>query len=443
MSRPSSTSSLPSYASILNNRRSSPGVSNFIGSRSRPSYKNHNASRQPPTSPPPPPIASSAPPVPPAQVTATELATMEEYYEAESDSRSNTPRPVRSTDFRQILEGSEYDVFEEDTTSLDESTIKYEDDNRISLVGDSPAPWRGGDERPRSNSGKSGKEKVVNTELRLWENASGDEYYEDGDEEGGFDDAGEYADDSQGGDGDGRLQGEEEVVVDDLGGIWESGSPTISSRGWPEQKSREKEGRGAVLSYRNGRPESRESMLGKDQEDRLHSYRPQRREPAPERQAKAAEQNKSPSQDRNADFTPLIPDSELTAIASYQDLISALSSLRSASYASIPQTQLPTEITELANSYYPHDTSKPSNFFKKLDDKQHAAVGDFILSKKRETEILLADCVTKRRAMVEGMKEEVEKVAEVRVKKLRMTEERREVLRGGIGKVLRESGLIL
>jgi len=45
--------------------------------------------------------------------------------------------------------------------------------------------------------------------------------------------------------------------------------------------------------------------------------------------------------------------------------------------------------------------------------------------------------------MVEGMKEEVEKVAEVRVKKLKMTEERREVLRGGIGKVLRESGLIL
>jgi len=134
---------------------------------------------------------------------------------------------------------------------------------------------------------------------------------------------------------------------------------------------------------------------------------------------------------------------ELAAIASYQDLILALSSLRSASYASIPQTQLPTEITELANSYYPHDASKPSNFFKKLDDKQHAAAGDFILSKKREIETLLADCVTKRRVMVEEMKEEVEKVAEVRVKKLRMTEERREVLRGGIGKVLRESGLVL
>ncbi|PWW74342.1 hypothetical protein C7212DRAFT_365335 [Tuber magnatum] len=386
MSRPSSTGSLPSYASILS--------------------------------------TASA-------------------FHPESDSRSNTPRPARSTDFRQIFEGAEYDVFEEDTPSLDESTMKYEDDNRISLVSDSPAPWRGGDERPRSNPGKSGKEKVANTELRLWENASGDEYYEDGDEEGGFDDAGEYVDDSQGGDRDGGLQGEEEEVADGLGAIWESGSPTISSRGWLGQGSRENEGKGAVLSYRNGRPESRESVLGKDEEDRLHGYKPQRREPAPERQAKAVEQSKRPSQDRNTDFTPLIPDSELAAITSYQDLISALSSLRSASYASIPQTQLPTEITELANSYYPHDTSKPSNFFKKLDDKQHAAAGDFILSKKREIETLLADCVTKRRAMVGGMKEEVEKVAEVRVKKLRMTEERREVLRGGIGKVLRESGLIL
>ncbi|CUS10836.1 unnamed protein product [Tuber aestivum] len=442
MSRPSSTSSLPSYASILSNRRSSPGVSNFISSRSRPSFKNHNASRQPPTSPPPPPLAHSGPPAASTQVTAAELAVTEEYYEAESDSRSNTPRPVRSTDFRQILEGAEYDVFEEDTPSFDESTIKYEDDNRISLVSDSPTPWRGGDERSRSNSGKSGKEKVVNTELRLWENASGDEYYEDGDEEGGFDDAGEYVDDSQGGDGDGRLR-DEEAEVDGLGGIWESGSPTISSRGWLGQGSREKEGRGAVLSYRNGRPESRESVLGKDEEDHLHSYKPQRREPASERQAKVVEQNKRPSQDRNTDFAPLIPDSELAAITSYQGLISALSSLRSASYASIPQTQLPTEITELANSYYPHDTSKPSNFFRGLDDKQHAAAGDFILSKKREIETLLADCVTKRRATVEGMKGEVEKVAEVRVKKLRMTEERREVLRGGIGKVLRESGLIL
>ena len=233
--------------------------------------------------------------MPSAQVTATELAITEEYYEAESDSRSNTPRPIRSTDFRQIFEGGEYDVFEEDTPSLDESTIKCEDDNRISLVGGSPAPWRGGDERPRPNSGKSGKEKVVNTELRLWENASGDEYYEDGDEEGGFDDAGEYVDDSQGDDGDGRLQDEEEEeeeeggVAHDSGAIWENGSPTISSRGWLEQRSREKEGRGGVLSYRNGRPESRESVLGKDGEDRLNGYKPQRRGTAPERQAKAVE----------------------------------------------------------------------------------------------------------------------------------------------------------
>lgn len=49
----------------------------------------------------------------------------------------------------------------------------------------------------------------------------------------------------------------------------------------------------------------------------------------------------------------------------------------------------------------------------------------------------------KRRRVVEDMKKEVEEAAEVRVAKLKRTEERREVLRGGIGKVLREGGLWL
>lgn len=49
----------------------------------------------------------------------------------------------------------------------------------------------------------------------------------------------------------------------------------------------------------------------------------------------------------------------------------------------------------------------------------------------------------KRRRVCEEMKEEVEKAAEVRVVKLRRTEERRELLKGGIGRMLREGGLWL
>lgn len=85
----------------------------------------------------------------------------------------------------------------------------------------------------------------------------------------------------------------------------------------------------------------------------------------------------------------------------------------------------------------------PEKFFNKLDDKQHALAGEYILSKKRELEEKLADVTAKRRRVTESMKEEVEKVAEVRVAKLKRTEEKREFLKGGIGKMLREGGLWL
>lgn len=123
--------------------------------------------------------------------------------------------------------------------------------------------------------------------------------------------------------------------------------------------------------------------------------------------------------------------------------MSALSSLRAAAHTPIPQTQLPSELSELANSYYPDDRLKPAKFFIKLDDKQHALAGEFIIGKKRELEGKLADCVAKRREVVDGMKGEVGRVADVRVKKLKRTEETREILRGGIGRILRESGMLL
>lgn len=139
----------------------------------------------------------------------------------------------------------------------------------------------------------------------------------------------------------------------------------------------------------------------------------------------------------------LLPESELSALPTYASLIAALATLRSKHHTIIPPSQLPSELDELARSYYPHDSRKPEKFFNKLDDKQHALAGEYILEKKRDLEGKLAGVAAKRRRVVEDMKEEVEKAAEVRIVKLRRTEERREVLRGGIGKVLREGGLWL
>jgi hypothetical protein len=82
-------------------------------------------------------------------------------------------------------------------------------------------------------------------------------------------------------------------------------------------------------------------------------------------------------------------------------------------------------------------------FFKQLDDNQHTAAGEFIIGKKRESEDILAECVGKRRRFTEGIKAEVEKVADIRVTMLGKTEELRGVLKGGVGRVLRESGLAL
>ncbi|KAL7275897.1 hypothetical protein RUND412_001140 [Rhizina undulata] len=142
-------------------------------------------------------------------------------------------------------------------------------------------------------------------------------------------------------------------------------------------------------------------------------------------------------------FKPLIPDSQLAAIRTYADLESTLSALTTPRHSNISRAELPTELNALATYSYPNDPQKARDFFGKLDEEMFAAAGDYICSKKREVEDAIRGCREKRRRIVEGMEKEVADVAEKRVARLRKLEERREMLRGGIGRVLREGGLWL
>ncbi|RPB09074.1 hypothetical protein P167DRAFT_608339, partial [Morchella conica CCBAS932] len=151
----------------------------------------------------------------------------------------------------------------------------------------------------------------------------------------------------------------------------------------------------------------------------------------PERKSKSKSKDEQPrrmitTSTTDIDLHNLLPTSELSTIRTFPDLLTHLSTLRSKSHTTIPATQLPGEIDSLARSYYPHDPRVPERFFNSLDDRQHAAAGEYILGRKREMERQLEGVVAKRRRVVEGMVREVGEVAEVRVRKLGRTEERRE-----------------
>lgn len=231
----------------------------------------------------------------------------EDYEEEDSvRSRASTPRqrsrevhftPGRNTgspgkpqnalripDFQQIFDNEEYDVFdEEETPSFSDTTVmipnKVLDNMRLPLpapgqtIMDSPAPW-GRLAREKSedseimeikpelyhanpdNTGRSGLEKVTNTEFRLevagWQEGDDEQErrgeteifngYESkaqnkaGYEEGSvpqtgdgeyyrndYDEYSDYDDDDDDDDDDDQK---------DEPGIWSEGSPTISSRGW-------------------------------------------------------------------------------------------------------------------------------------------------------------------------------------------------------------------
>lgn len=186
----------------------------------------------------------------------------------------NTGSPVklqnalRIPDFQQIFDSGEYDVFDDDTPSFSDTTVtipnKVLDNMRLPLpapgqtIMDSPAPWRRSVREKSEDSeileikpevyhaksdsvGRSGLEKVTNTEFRLevagWQEGEqerrgeteisngyeagsvpqqiedGEYYHTDYDDENEYSD---YDDDDQ----------------KDEPGLWSEGSPTISSRGW-------------------------------------------------------------------------------------------------------------------------------------------------------------------------------------------------------------------
>ncbi|KAI5837997.1 hypothetical protein DFP73DRAFT_588649 [Morchella snyderi] len=168
----------------------------------------------------------------------------------------------------------------------------------------------------------------------------------------------------------------------------------------------------------------------------------------PERKSKSKSKDEQPrrmiaTSTTDIDLHNLLPATDLATIRTFPDLLTHLSALRAKSHTIIPDPQLPGEIDGLARSYYPHDPRVPERFFNRLDDRQHAAAGEYILGRKREMEKQLEGVVAKRRRVVEEMVREVGAVAEVRVGKLGRTEERREVLKGGVGRMLREAGLWL
>lgn len=233
------------------------------------------------------------------------LGKQEEDYEEEDSisvrSRASTPRqrsrevhfsPGRSNgspvkpqnalripDFQQIFDNEEYDVFDDDETpSFSDTTVtipnKVLDNMKLPLpvpgqaTMDSPAPWgRHGREKSEDseimeikpevyrvksdNAGRSGLEKVTNTEFRL-EVAGWQEGDEEQERRGETEISNGYESKARGGvgyDEEGSVpqQTEEEYYHTDYDddndysdyddqkdepGIWSEGSPTISSRGW-------------------------------------------------------------------------------------------------------------------------------------------------------------------------------------------------------------------
>lgn len=197
----------------------------------------------------------------------------------------NTGSPVkpqhalRIPDFQQIFDNEEYDVFdEEETPSFSDTTAtipnKVLDNMRLPLpapgqtIMDSPAPWERLDrEKSESsevmevkpdlyhtksdNAGRSGLEKVTNTEFRLevagWQ--EGDEaqerrgeteisngYEPKAQNKAGYDEEGSVPQQTEDGEyyhTDNDEYSDYDDDQKDEPGIWSEGSPTISSRGWP------------------------------------------------------------------------------------------------------------------------------------------------------------------------------------------------------------------
>lgn len=93
-------------------------------------------------------------------------------------------------------------------------------------------------------------------------------------------------------------------------------------------------------------------------------------------------------------------------------------------------------------NYNNRDSGAPAKFFAELPDAAYEEAGQVILARKREIEEQLKEAARKRRKVVEDGAEEIRSVAEDTVKRLGLLKEKREQLRGGVGLLLRQSGLL-
>ena len=96
--------------------------------------------------------------------------------------------------------------------------------------------------------------------------------------------------------------------------------------------------------------------------------------------------------------------------------------------------------TLLAYAYPNKDIERPQKFFEALPDDSYEQAGDIILAMKRDLEDKLKKAGRKRRKVVAESVENVRGVADERVERLKLLEEKRQQLRGGVGRLLMENG---
>jgi len=138
--------------------------------------------------------------------------------------------------------------------------------------------------------------------------------------------------------------------------------------------------------------------------------------------------------------TPLLSDSELVEIPSYDELLLRLQRIHTDS-RSAPPRNLETELEALVEYAYPsRDLAKPKDFFGRLADDAYENAGAVMARKKRELEAKINEASVRRRGLARGRAQEVQRVAERCVGRLGTLQARREQLRGGVGRLLAENG---
>jgi hypothetical protein len=139
-------------------------------------------------------------------------------------------------------------------------------------------------------------------------------------------------------------------------------------------------------------------------------------------------------------ITPLLTDTELKAIPTYTALLTHLQNSYASSRSSVPQNLESELSTLLAYSYPSNDIEKVRKFFTALPDNAYEAAGDIIVTRKRELEEKMREAGRKRRKVVGENVNNIRSVAEERMSRLEALREKRDGLRGGVGKLLRENG---